>query len=90
MNKKATRGKARLDPVVRLRGGHVTVRELTTFHPRLRTFTTKYAAQVRGVCLKTRRGFKFSTRAAALLAGRECMKANVPLSGVESAAERKG
>lgn len=76
----ATRGKANLDPFVRLRGGHITVRELITFHPRLRTFTTQYAAQIRGICLKTRRGFKFATRAAALAAGRECMarlKANV-------------
>lgn len=58
----------------RLRGGKITIRELTTFNTKLKTFSTKYAAQVRGICLKTRRGLEFANPAAALKAGQECMR----------------
>lgn len=62
--------------------GHLTIRELTRYHPRTHTFTTQYAAQVRGVLLKTKRGLRFATRQAALKAGRESLarlKAHVTL-----------
>jgi hypothetical protein len=53
--------------------GHLTVRELISYHPRTHHVTTHYAAQVRGVLLKTRRGLRFATRHAALSAGRQCL-----------------
>jgi hypothetical protein len=54
--------------------GRVTVRELTTYQPRLKTFRTRYAAQCRGTLLRTKRGLRFATRQAALVAGRECIR----------------
>lgn len=55
--------------------GRVTVREITRYHPRLKSFTTRYAPKVSGVLLKTGRGLKFKTSAQAIEAGRECLKA---------------
>lgn len=52
---------------------HLTVRALISSHPRTHRLTTRYAAQVRGVLLKTTRGLRFATRHAALTAGRQCL-----------------
>jgi hypothetical protein len=54
--------------------GRVTVRELSTYQPKLKSFRTVYVPRVAGVLLKTKWGLKFKTRAAAEAAGRKCLK----------------